>query len=130
VHEINLSFLRSEWAKWPLISAYWDRGILADSADVSSPIENNLRAQMIWTLRSALLQWIPADTQWFKLQYLRTNHYSELRAINHGSWISSDDMNELEKVALRTTQECWEPEGKWSPILWSHDKNGPFTIIE
>jgi hypothetical protein len=130
VHEVTLSFLRSEWAKWSLISAYWDRGLVGDSADIASPIENNIRAQMIWTVRSPLLQWIPADTKWFMVQHLRRNHFRELRAINHVAWNSLDDMNELEKVALRTTQECRETEDEWSPILWAHDRGGPFTIIE
>jgi len=130
VHEVTLSFLRSEWDKWPLISAYWDRGIVGDSADVASPIENNLRTQMIWAVRSAVLQWIPADTQWFRVQRVRRNHFTELRAINHAAWTSPDDMNELQKVVLRATHECWEPEGEWSPILWAHDRSGPFTILE
>jgi hypothetical protein len=130
VHEMHLAFLRSEWDKWPLISAHWDRGIISGSADVSSLIENNLRAQMIWTVRSGIFQWIPADTQWFRLQHARRQHVPQLRAINHADWTSSQDMNELEKVARRVTHECWIPEGAWSPILWAHDKDGPFTIIE
>jgi hypothetical protein len=61
---------------------------------------------------------------------MRREHYRELRSINHMSWISPSDENELEKVALPATEDCWEPKDEWSPILWGHDRTGPLTIVE
>jgi hypothetical protein len=130
VHEVILSFLRSEWAKWPMISAYWDHNLVAQGSDFVDATENNVRAQMLWAIRSPLLQTIPSDTRWFRVQHLRGNHFAELHTINHVAWNAPEDMNELGKVALRTMQVCKAPEGQWSPILWAHDKNGPFTILE
>ncbi len=73
---------------------------------------------------------IPLDTTWFKVEYLRRSHFPELRAINHKDWTSPNDENELEKVALRATEVCWEQKDEWSPILWGHDRKGSFTILE
>jgi hypothetical protein len=129
-HEMTLTFLRSEWANCPTISANWDHRLIAQ-CDIANRIDNNLRAQMLWSIRGALLQQIPGDTQWFRVQYLRRIHFSELRVINYPTWNSATDMNELEKAARRMPQEIWRgTKDEWSPILWAHDPEGPFTIIE
>jgi hypothetical protein len=85
---------------------------------------------MVWELRRPLLWHIPPDTTWFKVQHLRREHYRVLRPINHLSWISPNDENELEMAALRATEPCWEPRDEWSPILWGHGRTGPLTILE
>jgi hypothetical protein len=64
------------------------------------------------------------------VKYLRGCHFSQLRAINHVDWNSPDDRNELEKVALRVPIVWAGRLSGWEPILWGHDRNGPFTILE
>jgi hypothetical protein len=130
VHEVVFSHLRSEWAKYPNVSAFWDRQLITDAADLSSPLENNIRATMLMTIRAGLLLQIPADTVWLRVQHLRGPHLRQLHAVNHGDWIAPGDMNELEAVAVRATQPCYEPTEAWEPILWGHDRRGPFTILE
>jgi hypothetical protein len=80
-----------------------------------------------------ILRQLPADTTWFRVDHLRRSHLDQLRAINYSDWNSSNDHNELEKVALRKPQMTWRgpaPRGDWSPILFAHDRAGPFTILE
>jgi hypothetical protein len=132
VHEITLSFLRSEWDKWPSISAYWDRRLVEDPVSMDA-ISVNLRASMLWSVRAMIVGQLPADTTWFKVEHIRRQHFGELRAINHVGFTSPADDNEIEKVALRKPEEIWRgdpPSRDWSPILFAHDRGGPFTILE
>jgi hypothetical protein len=114
-YEVTLSFLRSEWDKWPLSTSHWDRRLIGVGADVQSDTDNRFRAQLVWELRRPLLCHIPPDTTWFSVRYLRRWHYRELRSINHIAWLSSSDENELERVALRATEDCWEPKDESYP---------------
>jgi hypothetical protein len=132
VHEVTLSFLRSEWIKWPTVATYWDRRLIEEPVSMDSGAIN-LRALMLWAIRSALIGQVPQDTKWFKVEHLRKAHLDELLAINHIGFTSATDRNELRKVALRMPNEIWRgapPSGEWSPILWGHDRGSPFTILE
>jgi hypothetical protein len=128
-HAVVLSFLRSEWDRRDIPTATWDKRLITNP-DLTSPVENNVRALLLWFVRGPLLQRIPSDTQWYEVKYLRERYFWQLHAINHVDWNSPADMNELEKVALRK-QEHWRgSSAPWEPILWAHDKRGPFTILE
>jgi len=129
MHHVTLSFLRSEWGKWSIATLTWDTGIVTH-ADLNSPIENNIRALLLWQIRGALLERIPADTQWFEVRHLRENHFWQLHAIRHQDWNSPADKNELEKVALRKRARWRGCTGQWEPIHWAHERSGPFTILE
>ena len=79
----------------------------------------------------ALLGRVPGDTQWFDLKFLREEHFGHLRAINFSDRNSPEDMNELEKVALRRREPLLTPVAGWErPIPWGHERSGPLTIIE
>lgn len=134
VHAVVLAFLQAEWDK-PLLGAFplrmlGDRRII-DDADIENAVQNNLRTSLLWLRRAALLQWIPTDTQWFEVRFLRAQHFHQIRAINCPEWRSPEDSNELLKVAirkpdtLRSSVSAWQP-----PIFWGHDQDGPFTVLE
>lgn len=133
-HAVILAFLRAEWDK-PLPGAFprrliGDRGII-DNADLRDAVQNNLRSLLLWSTRAGLLQWIPADTSWFEVRYLREQHFHQVRAINFSDWTSAADSNELLKVAARKPLELQGSIAEWEPpILWGHDQRGPFTVLE
>jgi hypothetical protein len=125
-----LPFLRAEWDKWPQLTKLCDRRLIT-SPDVANSAENNTRAALLWMVRGSLFQRIPVSTEWFHVEHLTERHVWQLRAINHADWISPADCNELDKVALRSPQPLrGSVEALQPPILWGHDKNGPFTILE
>ena len=134
VHAVVLAFLRAEWDK-PLpgsfpLSMLGDRRVI-DDADLGNAVQNNLRSSLLWFTRGGLLQWIPMDTRWFEVRSLCFRHFHQVRAINCPPWTSAADSNELLKVAARQPEElkgcisAWQP-----PILWGHDREGAFTILE
>ena len=126
-HAVALAFLCAEWGKVPM---FGDRRIV-DDPDLTDAVENNVRALLFWSIREPLLRLIPANTQWFEVKHLRECHFAQLRAINHPVWNSPDDLNELEKVAARKPESLRGPAGTLVPaILWGHNRQGPFTIIE
>lgn len=127
---VVLAFLRAEWDKWPLLMMLGDRGIV-DNPDLKDPVQNNTRASLLWHVRAPLLELIPADTCWFEVKNFSRAHCWQLHAINFPDWNSPDDMNELEKVAIRKPEPLRVPVNEWaSPILWGHSKSGPFTVLE
>jgi hypothetical protein len=129
VHAVVLSILRSEWDKWPRLRLRPDRRLISD-VDPANAMENTQRASLLWSVRGPLLREIPTDTQWFEVKHLRGRHFLQLHAINFGDWNSAQDRNELEKVVIREPLP-WNGSTKaWEPILWAHDRSGPFTILE
>ena len=74
---------------------------------------------------------IPSSTTWYEVRYLRDSHLHQLRAIDFPEWNSHKDHNELLKVARRVPSTQAEDPHRWPvPILWGHDRKGPFTILE
>lgn len=126
---IVLEFLRAEWDKWPILDRIGDRRLVTEP-DLTDDVQNKQRMRLLWRVRGPLLHHIPSDTRWFEVQRLSTQHFWQLRAINHKDWISPDDRNELEKVAIRNRQPLMASIAGFQPILWGHDKEGPFTILE
>jgi hypothetical protein len=127
---VALAFLGGEWDKWTALAMVGDRRIV-DEADLSDFVQNSVRASLLANVRGSLLALIPRDTQWFEVQKLRSQHFGQLRAINFPEWNSPDDANELDKVAIRKPIPLRAPPSAWeAPILWGHDKAGPFTVLE
>src|SRR5579884_657710 len=87
-----------------------------------------------WTeLRDAPVRFpypIP-DTRWFFVEFLRSSHLDELRAMGRCGWDDPSDLNELRKVAIRWNEQLTVPQ-HWNPppVLWGHTMKGPFTILD
>jgi len=125
-------FLRGEWDKHNL-SAHANRA-LVDTPDLERVEENLLRMRFLYIAggRRLLLGEVPPDTRWYRVEMLRHAHLRELRVIGRCGWDDPrHDRNELEKVADRRVIELRAPPPEWDPpILWGHDRAGPFTILE
>jgi hypothetical protein len=62
---------------------------------------------------------------------LTDNELGDLHVVNYHEWNDPADKNELAKVAARKKTQLQSEPSSWEPpILWGHDKNGPFAIIE
>jgi hypothetical protein len=130
LHKVVLAWLRAEREK--LVHPPNDVAELLDAADIIDADQNRKRLRLLYGYRYPLLLEVPPDTEWFEVARLTDAEIPELRAINHQEWTDADDQNELAKVAarkrlppLRSEPSSWE-----SPILWGHDRTGPFTILE
>jgi hypothetical protein len=125
---VILSFLRSEWGK---IRANASRALI-DNTDIDDRFQNNARTKLLWDIRGGLIRDIPGDTAWFAVRFLRQRHLDELHAIRFGEWNGPDDLNELRQVALRRPESLRVGSNieSWEPILWSHSRDGPFTVLE
>lgn len=141
VHRVVLPWLRAERDKYAktfaqLPADFWPAGLdaLLDNASTSLDEENRARLSLFYHSRLVFLVEIPPDTAWYEVRNLRHKDLVELRAVNYGPWIDPNraDQNELFKVAERRKDiEYQTPWSEWQPpILWGHDRNGPFTIIE
>jgi hypothetical protein len=102
-----------------------------DSPDLENPVQNRARLRLLYWARNLFVLEIPADTEWFEVRNLKHEHTGELLAVNHAAWTDKADKNELQKVAKRKAQPLRKPLSEWElPILWGHDSDGPFTIME
>jgi len=82
-------------------------------------------------IRAAYFVEIPPDTEWYEVDALTDAELSELHAVRHQDWIDQADRNELSKVAARKRLPLrLQPSNWFPPILWGHDRSGPFTILE
>lgn len=128
--EVCLAFLKAEWEKVPEITAWHDRR-LVDEPELDNGRENSLRRLILGSWREPLLAQIPADTSWWRVRSLRHTHTMELLVIASDDWRDPADGNELMSVARRRGESLQAPPADWSPpILWGHDREGPFTILE
>jgi hypothetical protein len=126
-----LAFLKGEWSRWRLA----DRGDirLITEPDLTDATQNLTRRRLLQAVRGVVLQHIPEDTRWYEIRHLSGCHFWMLHHIHRSDWSRYSDTNELIKTALarpeRLRQESasW---GSWRPILWGHNRSGPFTIIE
>jgi hypothetical protein len=140
LHEVVLAWLRAEretnvaQALSTLPAAIWFPGLsnLLDRPNLSDPDENRARLRILHLIRNIFIAEIPPDTTWYEVHNLTDKDLNELYVVNFpGEWNDRNDSNELVKVArrkqivLRALPSVWQP-----PILWGHDRNGPFTIIE
>lgn len=110
--------------------------------------QNMRRCQLLAHIRWGLFCGIPPDTTWYEVRYLRNDHFDELRVMRESNWTDPADENELRKVAarhpfvLRAAPSTWQKKGRiveyyspeperWqNPVLWGHNSDGPFTILE
>jgi hypothetical protein len=135
VHDVVAVFLRSE--------PHQLAGVLSPASAVrlmpmitspntSDPQENHARLRLLHLIRRALIGEIPPDTRWYEVRNLTDNELPELHVIARSVWDApGQDNNELRHVAARKPRLLSSQPSSWPPpILWGHDKAGPFTIIE
>ena len=139
-------FLRGEAHKFEKLTG--DACRLIRAYEPQNPKDNLGRCILLSAKRGGLFDGIPPDTRWYRVEYLRNEHLDELLVMRESNWNSESDQNELRKVASRKKIPRRSAPGdrgdrhqilefysddpnKWqSPILWGHDKDGPFTILE
>jgi hypothetical protein len=126
-----LAFLKSEWDRWNLAERADVR--LISEPDLADPIQNRARLVVLKSVRRLLLDRIPPDTRWFEVRHLASRHFWQLRNIHRSDWSRHSATNDLLYMArsrperLRQEADAW---GCQRPILWGHNRSGPFTIIE
>jgi hypothetical protein len=104
---------------------------LLDQPNLDDAQENRARLRLLYLARVRFVVEVPPDTMWYRVENLEHKDLSEVYAVNYPAWTDPADNNELLKVGLRkqlpmtTTPSQWE-----EPILWGHEKTGPFTILE
>jgi hypothetical protein len=140
VHEVVLAWLRAERGTnlanrlAGLPQAVWMPGVseLLDRADLDDAAQNRARLRLFYLIRNVFFTEIPLDTEWFEVRYLTDCELTkEVHAVNHKDWNDPGDKNELPKVAARKAIDLLAPPEAWeTPILWGHDRRGPFTIME
>lgn len=140
IHHVVLAWLRAERdtrlvsliaGNLPQILLNPGLDALLNKADLNDLVQNHARLRMLYLYRNVFVVEIPPDTEWYELRNLTDAEIDELYVINLPEWNDPGDRNELRKVAARKPQPLRAPPAQWeSPILWAHDRSGPFTIIE
>ncbi len=137
LHEVVLHWLRAE--RHSNVAAVLATELLLvptvncilDNANLDDAVQNRLRLRLLYRIRNNFVLEIPPDTAWYKVRNLTHQDLGTLYAVNFHSWRDPADNNELLKVAERKKLQLATPPSAWEPpILWGHDKTGPFTIIE
>jgi hypothetical protein len=129
-----LAFLKAEWYRWE------EKGFftvanrpLVTHPNIHDETENKSRSELLWKVRGGLLERVPSDTEWFEVKFLRREHLSQLRVIGRCGWDdpTRKDSNEIFKVVARKPMPALADVATWQPpLLWAHDRDGPFTILE
>lgn len=103
-----------------------------EASEFYHPYWNTIRSTLLHGIRGPLLAQVPTDTTWYKVSRLTDDDLQELRVIGRCGWDDPQDQNELAKVAARRPAALPSNPETWPapPILWGHDKAGPFTILE
>lgn len=116
---------------WCLLRAS-DVSQLLDNPDLNNAEENRARLRILYLSgRYVFVLEIPPDTEWYDVRNLTDADLSELHTVNFGDWSNPADRNDLRTVAARKPLELKALPSEWEPpILWGHDKKGPFTIFE
>ncbi len=140
IHQIVLAWLRAErntrvanWLASLPSDNKWEARLssLLDQANINDAEENRARLRLLYLIRSPFVVEIPPDTKWYEVRNLTDGELGQLHVVNYGDWKSPGDKNELAKVAARKKLELQQAPATWEPpILWGHEKEGPFTIIE
>jgi hypothetical protein len=130
VHEVVAEFLRGERHRFEQILPSTEMALI-DAPNIRDPHTNHKRLRYLLSSRRHLIGEIPPDTRWYAVQNLTDSELSELHVIARCGWDHPDDRNELLQVALRRPCALTNQPGSWArPILWGHEKAGPFTILE
>jgi hypothetical protein len=125
VHEVVAEFLANERHKFSLPSME-----IIDKPNLADPSENHDRLRLLMFFRCQLFCEIPPDTEWFEVNQLTNGDLADLRVIARCGWDGGDE-NELSEVAKRKPSTLTTQPAQWQkPILWGHDRQGPFTIFE
>jgi hypothetical protein len=104
---------------------------LLDRPDVSDATENRTRLRLFYVTRAAYYVEIPPDTEWFRVENLTHEEISSLYAINRGEWRSQAGGSEIAAIARRKIIPLRQEPVHWvPPILWGHQKEGPFTVLD
>lgn len=137
IHVVVLEWLRAERKKirvdllMRVGKTAEDFARLLDSPDLCNFDENRHRLRFLYGIRNLYVLEIPPDTEWYEVSNLNHEHTKRLYAVNNQAWNDTGDKNELYKVAARKRLAMEKPTSQWErPILWGHDRDGPFTIIE
>jgi hypothetical protein len=102
-----------------------------DAPNVNDPRENHTRLRLLYFKRAQFFGEIPPDTRWHEVKTLTDNELDELHVVAYPPFMSKDDKNELRRVAARLPEALRTQPGNWRrPILWGHEKSGPFSIFE
>ena len=130
---VILEFLRSERHTLNI-----DIPALIDQPNIDSRAENALRLKHFAKIRKPLLERIPPDIHWYKVNTLTDADLPDLRVIGRSCFYNSHGINEnelqiaaseLSTILRRPPMNSQSP--NWGiPILWAHKRTGPFTIIE
>lgn len=139
IHHAVLEWLRAErftnltrlFAQLP--PEVWLSGLTAllDNANLNNADQNRARLRLLYMFRNVFVLEIPPDTEWFLVSNLMDDELSELHVVNYPEWVDPADRNELVKAAARRKLTLRTPTSSWAmPILWGHDRCGPFTILE
>ena len=130
VHDMVTEFLRSERHKPASLLPSADMGVV-DRPDTSNPAENHLRLRLLLYFRCHLLHELPPDTQWFAVDSLHDDELDELLVLARCGLDNLAVNNELAQVVKDKAPALASPPSSWrKPILWGHDREGPFSIIE
>jgi hypothetical protein len=106
---------------------------LLRSGDITDSRANEERYRRLLRIRGPLLRHIPRGTEWFSVKSLTDGELDELRVIfNCPPWSDPQShSNELRRVATLNPESLRKPPERWErPILWGHNRSGPFTVIE
>jgi hypothetical protein len=128
--EACLAFLLAEWDKEAGRTAWYDKALI-ENPDLADPTQNAIRRLILGSWRAPLLDKIPVDTTWFRVDSLREAHLHQLFVIGSDDWRDPEDHNELLQVGRRRGEPLDRPPSDWhAPLLWGHGRSGPFTILE
>jgi len=118
VHEVVAEFLRGERFKFGQ-SLPWAEMALIDAPNISDPRENHARLRYLYCFRGHLIGEIPPDTRWYEVRNLTGEELSKHSAV-------AMRLGGAHSYPLSVSQPT-----SWArPILWGHEKDGPFTILE
>jgi hypothetical protein len=132
IHQVVLEYVRCEQRTTSFPTpAEWQAVI--DNPNLSDPLENQKRLRVLYIRRASFMIEIPPDTTWWEVHSLTERELGELYASAKHNPAWDGPGNQLERVATAIPVIPLEaPPDAWPGriILWAHDKEGPFTILE
>ncbi len=110
---------------------------IAEVSNLTDPTANRERLELLRSYHAGLLDNIPDDTEWFRVEHLRDVHLHELRAISVWAKAGQGHENELPAVVEQRIRDgqplppmLGTPDEWPSIFLWGHGQDGPFTILD
>ena len=134
IHRVVSEFLLAEFhrVRGFLPQDLWT---LVTSPNLGDSRQNHIRLSALCYCRAELIGEVPPDTIWYEVSDLTAEELPELRVIARcGLWTDEAGRNELPYVAQRIQRKdvdfATDPRSWSAPILWGHDRTGPFTILD